>query len=260
MISVMGHLDFFQHTFAQLWKAAGGAWNGRFENYNNTHNRAVVIDRMVSPPLAEVIKEINKASNNLMARQLFLQLALADPAPKVRGALTLRAFDRVKRLFHDKGIDVSELAMDNGAGVSFAERVSARSLARLLSFALEQPYANALMASLPVAGVDGTMVARLRQSPAAGKAFVKTGAVPESRTLAGYVRDASGKLYIAVVLVNHRNAEAALPAMEATIDWLYRRPNERLEHSDLSPAPTSPTAIPPTQKAKSGPPSPEKPI
>jgi D-alanyl-D-alanine carboxypeptidase/D-alanyl-D-alanine-endopeptidase (penicillin-binding protein 4) len=226
IISVMGHQDFFQRAFAQLWKASGGTWNGRFENYNNTHNRAVVIDRIVSPPLAEVIKEINKASNNLMARQLFLQLALSDPAPKVRGALALRAFDRVKRLFRDKGIDVPDLAMDNGAGVSFAERISPRSLARMLNFSLERPYANTLMASLPVAGVDGTMAGRMRQSPAAGKAFLKTGSVPESRTLAGYVRDASGKLYIAVVLVNHRNAEAALPAMEATIDWLYRRPTE----------------------------------
>ena len=227
LISVMGHVDYFQRAFAQLWKASGGVWNGRFEAYNNSHNRAVVIDRIVSPPLVDVVKEINKHSNNLMARQLFVQLALSDPVPKVRGALTLRAFDRVQRLFRDKGIDVPELTMDNGAGVSFAERVSPRSLARLLDFALTRPYANTLMASLPVAGVDGTMAARLKQSPVAGKAFLKTGEVPDSRTLAGYVRDAAGRLHIAVVLVNHRNADAAFPAIDATIDWLYRRPAEQ---------------------------------
>jgi D-alanyl-D-alanine carboxypeptidase/D-alanyl-D-alanine-endopeptidase (penicillin-binding protein 4) len=262
IISVLGHQDFIQRAFAQLWKASGGVWNGRFESYNNnTHNRAVVIDRIVSPPLSEVVKEINKPSNNLMARQLFLQLALSDPAPKVRGALALRAFDRVKRLFREKGIDVPDLAMDNGAGVSFAERVSPRGLARMLNFSLERPYANTLMASLPVAGVDGTMAGRMRQSPAAGKAFLKTGSVPESRTLAGYVRDASGKLYIAVVLVNHRNAEAALPAMEATIDWLYRRPNERLERLERSErSELPPVATPLSQKGKDEAPSPEKPI
>ena len=87
---------------------------------------------MTSPPLAEVIKDINKASNNLMARQLFLQLALNGGALKTKAPLAARAAERVQRLFRDKGRAVADLVIENGAGISPTKRLSPRSLARLL--------------------------------------------------------------------------------------------------------------------------------
>ena len=119
----------------------------------------------------------------------------------------------------EKNIDAPELVVENGAGVSLTERVSPRTLARLLHVALERPYGNALMASLPVAGVDGTLHSRLVQSPAAGKAFLKTGSLPEVRSLAGYVRDAG---------------IPSVPAISAGADagggLLRARPRDRARH------------------------------
>ena len=113
--------------------------------------------------------------------------------------------------------------LDNGSGLSRAERISAAGLGDLLLAAWRSPVMPELMASLPLAGVDGTLKKRLGDSPAAGRAHLKTGYLEGVRALAGYVLDGSGKRWVVVCLINGPRAQAGKPAMDALLRWVAER-------------------------------------
>ena len=77
-----------------------------------------------------------------------------------------------------------------------------------------------LMASLPITGVDGTL--RRVKSRASGSAHLKTGSLSDVVAVAGYVHAAGGKRYVLVALINHPNAKAARPAIDALVEWAAR--------------------------------------
>lgn len=169
-----------------------------------------------SPALAEVVRDINKYSNNVMTQQVFLTLALHrngvgtfDGARDVLGQWWRQRFGAA-------GMPVA----DNGAGLSREARISAQALARMLQTAWVSPLMPELMASLPIVGVDGTL--RRTQNRAAGSAHLKTGTLRDVSAMAGYVHGASGRRYVLVAIANHANAPAARPAIEALIDWTAR--------------------------------------
>ena len=187
---------------------------------------------LVSPTLAEVIRDINKFSNNVMAQQVFLSLSLpvrgpnggagtARPASPPADAASLDgAREAVRRWWQDRigGPDLP--VMDNGSGLSRGERISAQALGRLLQTAYRSPLMPELMSSLPITGVDGTM--RRNRSRAAGNAHLKTGSLRDVVALAGYVHAASGRRYVLVALINHANASAGRPALDALLEWTVR--------------------------------------
>ena len=193
---------------------------------------APVID-MVSPPLAEVIRDINKFSNNVMAQQVFLTLSLppripngsarpaAATATAVADAGSLEASREVLRRWWQDRIGGPDLpVMDNGSGLSRSERISAQALGRLLQTAYLSPLMPELMSSLPITGVDGTL--RRNRSRAAGNAHLKTGSLRDVVALAGYVHAASGRRYVLVAIINHPNAHAGRPALDALLEWTVR--------------------------------------
>ncbi len=166
-----------------------------------------------SPPLAEVIRDINKYSNNVMAQQLFLTLSLRQ-----KGVGTLAGSrEVVQGWWRDRfGADDMPL-LDNGSGLSRSERISARALARLLQYAWASPLMPELLSSLPITGVDGTL--RRARNKAQGSAHLKTGSLRDVAGVAGFVHGMSGKRYVLVAIANHPNANAARPAIEALIEW-----------------------------------------
>jgi D-alanyl-D-alanine carboxypeptidase/D-alanyl-D-alanine-endopeptidase (penicillin-binding protein 4) len=187
-----------------------------------------------SPALAEIIRDINKHSNNVMAQQLFLTLSLpVKPQPgSPVGALTMadgssalaptasrEASRALLRRWWIKRIGSNDApVLDNGAGLSRSERISAQALAQLLQTAYRSPLMPELMASLPIAGVDGTL--KRSQSQASGRAHLKTGSLRDVAAVAGYVLGASGKTYVLVAIANHPNATAARSAFDALLDWV----------------------------------------
>ena len=168
-----------------------------------------------SPPLAEVVRDINKFSNNVMARQLFLSIG-------AEGSKQPASMERAQRSVGDwmvsRGLDRREFVLENGAGLSRIERLTSAGLARLLVAAFESPLMPELMSSLPIVGVDGTM---RKRSGAAGSAHIKTGLLADTRAIAGYVLAASGKRYAIVAFVNHPNAGATQGALDALLNWVY---------------------------------------
>jgi serine-type D-Ala-D-Ala carboxypeptidase/endopeptidase (penicillin-binding protein 4) len=202
-----------------LWRGMGGKLAGTVRDGNAPATRPSF--EFASPPLADVVRDINKFSNNVMAQQLFLSIGLAQRGsgtPAVaRAVLRQWAADR----FGNAG---AALVVDNGSGLSREGRVTARLLARLLQAAWASPLAPELLASLPLAGVDGTL---RRARSAIGRAHLKTGSLRDVVGIAGVVQSASGRRYAVVAIVNHAGANEARPALEALVDWVSEDPPNR---------------------------------
>ncbi len=172
-----------------------------------------------SPPLIEVVREINKFSNNVMAQQLFLTLALMRQGVGVANPVATpeAAREAMKRWLAERlGELPADVVIDNGSGLSRETRLSANTLTKLLLTAWDSPWMPELMSSLPITGVDGTM---RRSRSAVGRAHLKTGSLRDVAARAGYVLSTSGKRYALVVMVNHASATAARPAMDALVQW-----------------------------------------
>ena len=168
-----------------------------------------------SPALAEVVRDVNKYSNNVMAQQVFLTLALGN---KGAPATFDGARDALRRWWQLRFGDTDQPVADNGAGLSRDARITAQGLGRMLQSAWASPVMPELVSSLPIAGVDGT----LRRSQARGAAHLKTGSLRDVMAIAGYVDGASGRRYVLVAMVNHANAGAARPVLDALTDWAAR--------------------------------------
>jgi D-alanyl-D-alanine carboxypeptidase/D-alanyl-D-alanine-endopeptidase (penicillin-binding protein 4) len=171
-----------------------------------------------SPPLAEVIRDINKFSNNVMARQLYLTLSLTAANPPVNTDNAARA---VRAWLVRNQLDFPELQMDNGSGLSRSGRISARHLGELLGYAWRGALMPEYVSSLPIPGVDGTLRRRLGDSSAAGHAHIKTGYLDGVRAIAGYISDGRGRTLIVVSLINDARAINAQSFQDAVIDWAY---------------------------------------
>ncbi|KFB78271.1 MAG: D-alanyl-D-alanine carboxypeptidase precursor [Candidatus Accumulibacter cognatus] len=202
--------------FRALWRELGGGFSGRVrEGHVPASARMLAVQE--SPALGEVIRDINKFSNNVMARQLFLTLDSERPATAVG------ARRRISGWLQAKGLYLPELVLDNGSGLSRSERISAASLAALLRAAWHSPVMPELIASLPIAGVDGTLRKRFNEGLASGRAHLKTGYLEGVRALAGFLLDHSGKRWIIVCMINDPQARLGKPAIDALLLWVARR-------------------------------------
>ena len=278
--SLLPQDEYFFAVFSGLWQELGGTLQGRLRSGTAPAGQ-IPFSKYVSPPLSEVIRDINKFSNNTMARQLFLTLGTVETATDAAhvnrraGGLLPAADSKDSRddfsraqvpseaplLAGQKGGDTAgaesseplhelvrvplpanisrstaamrqwlktqqlqfpELVLENGAGLSRKERISAAHLAELLQRATGSPFYAELEASLPILGMDGTVKKRFSDSGIAGYAHLKTGSLEGVKSIAGYVKAHSGKQWIVVFIVNHPNAALAQPAQDALIEWLQK--------------------------------------
>jgi D-alanyl-D-alanine carboxypeptidase/D-alanyl-D-alanine-endopeptidase (penicillin-binding protein 4) len=272
--SLLPQDEYFFAVFSALWQELGGTLQGKLREGSAPANQ-IPFAKYLSPPLSEVIRDINKFSNNTMARQLFLTLgttetardaahvsqsvvgllptdskdsssdsssaqapsettiepeaediAAAEPVPS--GVFTDmpppanigRSTAAVLQWLKTQHLPFTELVLENGAGLSRKERISALHLAELLQRATSSPFYSEMEASLPILGMDGTVKKRFKNSGLAGYAHLKTGSLQGVRAIAGYVKARSGKQWIVVFIVNHPNAASAQPAQNALIEWL----------------------------------------
>lgn len=175
----------------------------------------------LSDPLGYVVRDINKWSNNLMARQLLLTLAAEKygaPATEESGAAALKAW------ITDRGTKFDELVVENGSGLSRIERISAEHLGKMLVSTYNSPVMPELMASLPILALDGTVKKRLNDSQSNGQAHLKTGSLDSVSAIAGYVLDANHHRHVLVMLVNHPKASLSKSAQDALIEWVHQQP------------------------------------
>jgi len=201
----------------ELWGEIGGRWSGAAREAPVPAD-ARLLHTHDSAPLAQIVRDVNKFSNNVMARQLYLTLATTAAEPPARAAESARA---IRIWLSARGVAAPEFSIENGSGLSRTDRMSAASLAALLQAAWQSAVMPEYLASLPLAAMDGTMKKRLLGEPAAGRAHVKTGLLNDVRSMAGYVLDRKGQRKVVVMLMNHPNAPDAEAATDALLRWAY---------------------------------------
>lgn len=216
-LSILDAKSHTEATWRWLWSEAGGVLRGRVRE-GPVPPEARLVHRMVSDPLSVLVRDMNKYSNNLVARHLFLALS----AEKLRAPGEARASEAlVREWLRARDIEAPELVIENGSGLSREERLSAGTVAGLLRSAWQGPYMPEIMASFPLYGVDGTM--KSRSGGGVGRAHMKSGGLAGVQSGAGFALDRRGRRWIVVMIVNHPNAGAAQPAMDALLEWLVTR-------------------------------------
>ena len=196
-----------------MWRETGGQLGGQVREGRVPAGLKAAFE-WPSLSLSEIVRDVNKYSNNVMAQQLFLTLSLQQ-----RGTGTLEGSREVLRAWWRERFGGEPPTLDNGSGLSRNDRITAHQLAQLLRAAWASPLMPELMASLPVAGLDGTLRRGRRN---VGLAHLKTGSLRDVSGVAGYVHGASGRRYILVAIANHANAGAIRPAVDALVDWTVR--------------------------------------
>lgn len=196
------HARYSSGVIRSTWQDMGGSLSGR-TLLGKTPANAKLLARIPSATVAETIRDINKFSNNTIAKQLFITLGAhfrapgdADDVDAARRALS--------NWWQGLGVSGNTLLIENGSGLSRQERLTARDLGTMLQQAANGPYAAEFKASLPVVGVDGTMRRRLAKHPIASHARVKTGTLRDVRAIAGYSKDKFGNDWAVVIIANNR--------------------------------------------------------
>src|SRR5512135_425473 len=231
-LSVMPHTRYVEAVFRAIWQELGGTLLGK-QRDGVVGSSARLFSTHRSEPLSTIIRDINKFSNNVMARQLFLTLGEAGPAMEATDSASAafgshplsiaRSIFVMQTWLARNHLHFNELVLENGAGLSRIERISAAHMAALLQLAYDHPLSSELEASLPILGVDGSVRRRLQDTSAASHAHLKTGTLEGVKTIAGYVRSRSGKEWIVVFDINHPYAKAGTAAQDALIEWVQKR-------------------------------------
>ncbi|MEX1165750.1 MAG: D-alanyl-D-alanine carboxypeptidase/D-alanyl-D-alanine-endopeptidase [Hydrogenophaga sp.] len=230
--------SYAERAFEGLWRASGGAITGQVRK-GLMPPSARPFYQARSLPLSDIISDVNQWSNNVMAQQVFLTLGRLSPQRMearsagpgtfipVRTGRWERSREVVNRWWKTTfGIHSAPPVMENGSGLSRTERITPEGLVALLQHAARHPQGQKFVDSLSVAGVSGT-AARLARGPnsaAKGNAFVKTGTLNDVTGIAGYVDAVNGNRYAVVGFVNHPNATAARPALDALLEWVAAQP------------------------------------
>ena len=217
--SLLTHETYAYGAFKSIWRQLGGGIGGEMRKATApAADKPFLVHH--SRPLSDIIKLINKFSNNVMTRQLLLTLAaeLGEPPGTVgQGVRVVDAY------LSDRGLDTHTLKIDNGAGLSRAARSSAKLLADILEHAWTIPYRPEFISSLAITGMDGTAKNRLKYKPVSGYAHIKTGTIDDVSAIAGYVHARSGREYIVAGMMNRKQAHKGhgKELMNALVAWVY---------------------------------------
>ncbi|MGE8588542.1 MAG: D-alanyl-D-alanine carboxypeptidase/D-alanyl-D-alanine-endopeptidase [Alcaligenes sp.] len=216
---VHSQTEFFDKLFRSLWRDLGGTL-ARDIRTGRVPGNAQAITWHDSRSLSDLIRIINKQSNNVMARTILLTVGAETSG---QGATVASGERAVMSILARQGVDTRGWVVDNGSGLSRNGRVTAGGMADMLKVAWRSNWMPEYISSFAISGVDGTVRGRLRDDEVQGRAHLKTGTLRDSRALAGYVLGASGKRYIVVMMVNDERSAAARPFFDAVVKWLAVR-------------------------------------
>ncbi|MEJ2523905.1 MAG: D-alanyl-D-alanine carboxypeptidase/D-alanyl-D-alanine-endopeptidase [Gammaproteobacteria bacterium] len=212
--------EFAHAVFAALWDELGGSLEGGLR-LAPVPETAEPLHRYYSVPLGDVVRQINKWSNNAMTRQLLLTIGAEGfeaPGTPEKGRKA------VDQWLAARGLSFPELYLDNGAGLSRKTRIAARSLGRMLLDAWDHEYMPELVSSMPISAVDGTM-RRRSGGDMSGRMHLKTGRLDDVAAVAGLVLSRSGKRYVVVIIQNDRDAHRGIgqDIQDVILRWVFDR-------------------------------------
>jgi D-alanyl-D-alanine carboxypeptidase/D-alanyl-D-alanine-endopeptidase (penicillin-binding protein 4) len=217
--TALSHNEFVYGLFASLWRESGGSIDGGWKNVVIEEDREPLLS-FDSRPLTEMIALINKHSNNVMARQLMYTLGAevnGPPGTEDSGKAV------IEQWLANEGLASTQIAIENGAGLSRNTRTTARDMSAMLEFAWRQPYMPEYLASMSLSGLDGTLRRRFGDTNLVGKAHLKTGSLDHVTAIAGFLQSRSGRRFTVVAMQNfediHRGPGEEV--QEAILRWLY---------------------------------------
>jgi serine-type D-Ala-D-Ala carboxypeptidase/endopeptidase (penicillin-binding protein 4) len=189
-----------------------------------TPSAAVSVASVVSPPLSQIVSEMNRESINHVAELLFRDAARVSSPNHVgtvqAGEDALHEFISAKI-----GAPATDVRVSDGSGLSTHDSVTARAMVSLLAYANGAPWSSAFHASLPVAGESELLRKRMKRTPAQGNLHAKTGTTASVVSLAGYVTAHDGELLAFALIYNGGdlgNARFALDRVGATLAGFNR--------------------------------------
>lgn len=218
-LNLMDRNVYIEHLLRALWNEMGGSWNGSIRDGDTPPEATVLVERQ-SETLADTIKLINKQSDNGMSRLLYLTLGAEALDAKNYAKSSQAAQARVLAWLAKHQIGSAGLVVENGSGLSRAERISAAQLASLLQIAARSDWFAEFASSLPIVAIDGSMRKRLKGSKAQGRARIKTGTLKDVAAVAGYVRDIHDANWIVVGVINGEGAAKGKAALDELITWV----------------------------------------
>lgn len=172
-----------------------------------------------SPPLVQDLTVINKVSQNLHA-----DLVLRDLGKAVLNDGSIAGGARVVRQFLIQGgVDPQDFLFFDGSGLSPQDLITPRAATTLLTYAARQPWGEAFRATLPIAGVDGSLSGRFAHSPVKGNLFAKTGTLAEVNALSGYLITRSGKTVVLSILCDGHDpsSDSTHKATDKIVEAIY---------------------------------------
>lgn len=217
-INILDRNQNIAHLIRALWQEMGGSWQGEVRD-GKTPASAVLLTERWSDPLADVLRTINKHSDNVMARTLYLTLGAESGSQQNPNNLRDAEY-RIRQWLGKQSISDAGLVLENGSGLSRDERITPQQMAGVLQVAAHSNWYPEFASSLPVAAMDGTMRRRLKGGPAAWRARIKTGTLKDVVAIAGFVRDINDQLWVVVAMINHEEALKAKPALDELINWV----------------------------------------
>jgi len=196
---------------AQGIEVRGGAWDIDDVRPAPDRTRAQLIFTHRSKPLRDIVQPLLKESINLYAESVMRLNAARGQLPTNDAAL--EAFGKRLAAW---GIPVDSQRQVDGSGLSRRSTISAETVLAVLQRMYDASGASPFVSALPLAGVDGTLSDRMKNTPAAGNVRAKTGTMSNIRSLAGYVKTRDGETLAFVVMVN--NFEGTGAAANAALD------------------------------------------
>lgn len=217
-LQLINRVDFSRLLMQQLWQQISGQHQVPVLE-QGAAEATVLLAEHQSRALAEVLRDINKSSDNAITRQLYLALGATQTDTKTK--LTADTSElQVRSFLSGIKLDHSSLVLENGSGLSRTERISPELMAALLQHAYKAQYQPELLSSMPLAGVDGTLKRRLTQTQTKGKARLKTGTLRNVTALAGFVTDQSGRTWVVASFINDPKAGRGRVVLDFLIQWI----------------------------------------
>lgn len=205
-----------------------------------TPDDARLVMRTSSPDLVTMVRDINKWSSNVMARQMLLNIGAKmredeDRDDRVAGIQAI--YDWLEA----KGVNTAGMVIDNGSGLTRHGRITARQGADILQHAWNSPFSSDLIASLPIIAMDGTMARRLQNTGLDGKGRIKTGLLANVRSIAGFTRDENNTAWAIIGMVNNDPAWNGKAVLDRVLYSLHFRPptGTAVSSSDALPGTTT---------------------
>ena len=178
--------------------------------------KLVELGSIQSLPVKDIVRETMKPSQNLYAQLLLLQVGANPPAgvlPPPDQTTEKAGIEGMNRFLQTVGINPGEVVLEEGSGLSRKDLITPAATTELLRFMSRHRHGESFRDSLPIAGVDGTLRNRMKNTMASGNVRAKTGSLSYVNTLSGYVNTPSGeRLAFSILLNNYYNTDRTASA------------------------------------------------